>query len=378
MAGPDSEQGTAAGEWWSDDLPSQQQPMPPSGSGSSSTRAAQVPAEAHNLVKEVYKAFGKNRVMVPSHLRHLLDSLSPKPWQDQVKGEAWKLTRIQQKLEKLLSAHTMHKKAWQDFEADLQKYHQRNHLVYVDGLKALDEDILKARQDEKKASSELQTLTAAHPLPAATHLVPDSDEEGMDHDGQGTPTHSEANEMERHWYEEEEAAATAAAQLHHQQTQAAAAAYQFAQQQEAHHAAAQQTAFLQTQAAAEAAMQQAAFHQAQSAAAEALLVAQQRQAAQQAAQQQAWQQQQQLLDLQRMQAAQAQREQVPPSSEGGTEQAQENEDADLEEEKDQVLPTFTPVTMSRGSARRAFRSTSEGKRQATEGFLLAPLDKKKD
>ena len=329
-----------------------------------------MPTEAQNLVKEVYKVFGKNRVLVPSHLRQLLDSLSPKPWQDQVKGEAWKLTRVQQKLEKLLSAQTLHKKAWQDFEADLQKYHQRNHLVYVDGLKALDEDITSARQEEQKASSELQILTAAHPPPAAAHVVQDSDdEEDMDQDGRGSPTHAEASDMERRWYQEEAAAATAAAQLHYQQAQAEAA-----YQQEAHQAA-QQTAFVQAQAAAaEAAVQQAAFQQAQSVAAEAMRVAQQVQATQLAEQQQAWQQQQ-LLDLQRLQATQAQRQQIP-GSEGAAEEVEDEEDSE------HVLPTFTPVTMRQGPALRGFRATSEAKRQATDapllGFPMAEEDKKED
>ena len=147
MASPNSEQGTAAGDggWYDEGPASQQQPLPPHSSGTQQLPAAHFPPEAHNLVKEVYRAFGKNRVLVPAHLRHLLDSFSPKPWQEQVKGEAWRLTKVQQQLEKLTATQTLHKQAWADFETDLQAYHQRNHAVYIDGLKALDEDIAAAR-----------------------------------------------------------------------------------------------------------------------------------------------------------------------------------------------------------------------------------------
>ena len=181
--------------------------------------------------------------------------------------------------------------------------------------------------------------------------------------------------MERQWYAEDAANAAAATQFQYQQ--AAAAAHQAAQQQEAYQAAAQQAAYLQAQAqavAAEAAAQHVAFQQAQAAAAAASHASSQ----EQAAQQQTWQQQQ-LFDLQRMQATQARRQQVP-GSDGAADRT--NNALDIEEEEEQVLPIFTPVTVGNGPALRGFRATSEANRQATDaptvGFPMAQEDKKQD
>ena len=66
----------------------------------------------------------------------------------------------------------------------MQAYHERNHVVYIDGLQALDEDIASARQEELQISRELKTLTAT--FPAAT-VVHDSEEEDMEDDRLSDP-----------------------------------------------------------------------------------------------------------------------------------------------------------------------------------------------
>ena len=372
MASPNSEQGTAAGDggWYDEGRASQQQPLPPQASGAQQTSAAHVPPEAHNLVKEVYRAFGKNRVLVPMHLRHLLDSFSPKPWQEQVKGEAWRLTKVQQQLEKLTATLTLHKQAWADFETDLQTYHQRNHAVYIDGLKAMEEDISAARLEELQISQELKTLTAT--FPAAT-VVHGSEEEDMEDDRLSEPQGA----GERQWY--------GAANFEAQQQQAEAAAVENLRRQEAQNLAAQLAARAQAMADAEdLSARQAAFLQAQAVAAEHFRVAQLEQAAKVAAHQ--LQQQQ---DLQRFATAQAQA-QSAAQAQAQQQQLPHQEDSveltiDADEEEDTLqqpgLPTFTPPSLDRTSM-RGYRPSGDSKRQATDvpvlGFHAAEEDKKQD
>ena len=370
MAGPHSEAGTAT-EWYANTGDSAEQlPQPPQGSTSSAGPLPTPEEVTANLVKEVYKTFGHHRVLVPQHLRQLLDSAAPKPpkpWQAQIKVEAQKVTQAQQKLQKLTQAMQQHRSAWQSFEEDLKAYHAYHQAVFADGCEAWEQDAAAARLEELTAKQELATLARNEKEGDVIDLEQDQQDEqqDMEQDQQvhPSPTPSQVDEMEASWYQDPGNA----------EAQRCAQAQWMEQQQQQRRAAEEALA---SQAAAQAAVQQAQQEQQQrQATAEATAAQQAAATAADLRMQQEIQAQQE--DLKRILLAQQQRQAEAAAAAAAVQHplpAEEEEEESMEVGAPPQIPTFKSAAM------RSFRSMPSGKRQATaeEVFREAPESKKKD